>query len=266
MFFTHSSTSSIGYWFTGADEHQNLIVGNKIKNAHRGPPWMVVDQTISSVIVTARHWPGRLWRVRVIRMGDMSGLVANPGYWRASKIELIEALSCGVLFGMAGEAIVTLLQDIKCIDTERAALLQTNLPADAQQLWQLAWKNWNRRLPSPRTEYDDENEELTLGWPGRDDKEVSPVGRGFMLVQELFRQHVRETQGSAAFIRVEEDGETEEYLTPLWSAAIRALLFRMMALAEREYLSPSEFAQLSQSWNAVFVGKPCIRDRPGGLR
>ncbi|EHK0944211.1 TPA: hypothetical protein MNB55_000159 [Citrobacter farmeri] len=77
-----------------------------------------------------------------------------------------------------------------------------------------------------------------------------------MLAQELFRQHVRETQGSAAFIRVEEDGETEEYLTPLWTAALRALLFRMMALAEREYLSASEFAQLSQSWTTVFVGKP----------
>lgn len=59
----------------------------------------------------------------------MSGLVANPGYWRASKIELIEALSCGALFGVAGEVIVLLLQDIKHIDTERSALLQTSLPA-----------------------------------------------------------------------------------------------------------------------------------------
>lgn len=243
-----------GYWYAGRDEARALMPGMRLKNARSGPPWRVIDRQLSSTIVTAKSWPGRLWRARVIKMGDMSGLVAEPGYWRASEIELLEELPVGMLFGSHGDEIVALLEQISRLTPVQAAQLQAGLPEDAHRIWLRAWANWNSRLPFSRPE-DNDDDSLTLGWPGHHDKNLSPVGRGFMLMYDAIWQRARETEGASAFEQYTEAGEAEEKMTPKWSAAAHALAYRAMAVAECEHLSGEEYARLSESWSAVFAVK-----------
>ena len=75
-----SQTSSRdGYWFEHLNDDIALVRdGRQVRLARLQPPWLVVDQTIATLIVSS-GWPGRLWRARVTELGDMSGLVANPG-------------------------------------------------------------------------------------------------------------------------------------------------------------------------------------------
>lgn len=127
-----SQTSSRdGYWFEHLNDDIALVRdGRQVRLARLQPPWLVVDQTIATLIVSS-GWPGRLWRARVTELGDMSGLVANPGYWRAAAMELLEELPLSVLFGAHGERVVALLEQIQALSRTQAECLAANLDPDA---------------------------------------------------------------------------------------------------------------------------------------
>ena len=116
-----------GYWFEHLNDDIALVRdGRQVRLARLQPPWLVVDQTIATLIVSS-GWPGRLWRARVTELGDMSGLVANPGYWRAAAMELLEELPLSVLFGAHGERVVALLEQIQALSRTQAECLAANL-------------------------------------------------------------------------------------------------------------------------------------------
>ena len=72
----------------------------------------------------------------------MSGLVAQPGYWRAAAIELLQPLPLGTLFGPHGEAVVDILARIPELTREQAQALGAHLPADGWDRYGRAWERW----------------------------------------------------------------------------------------------------------------------------
>ncbi|MCH3859639.1 hypothetical protein LZC01_09790, partial [Campylobacter jejuni] len=110
--------------------------------ARAEPPWIVVDQSIASLTL-GRQWPGQLWRVRVTQLGDMSGLVAQPGYWRAAAIELLQPLPLALLFGPHGEGVLDVLARIPDLSREQARALGEHLPDDGWDRYGRAWARWS---------------------------------------------------------------------------------------------------------------------------
>lgn len=259
---THACPSDRdGFWFDAADPSLALErAGNHVRLARAEPPWIVVDQSIASLTL-GRHWPGRLWRVRVTQLGDMSGLVAQPGYWRAAAIELLQPLPLGTLFGPHGEAVVDILARIPELTREQAQALGAGLPDDGWDRYGRAWERWAADEDGPvATPPDGANEASPQSeWHGvlsaarRRGGAHSPIHAGFMQVHGLLRRRAEAVDGAAAFIREEdEDGEIDEWLAAPWDQASDALLFAAMARGAPQYLSAADAEALSRPWRDVF--------------
>ena len=218
---------------------------------------MIVDKQIESLIVTASQWPGSLWRARIVKQGDMSGLIANPSYWRACEIEIIEELPIGMLFGPYGEGIPPLLSQITTLTLSEVDKLHVNMAenSDAEAAWVRAWNFWNENLEYPRQHKYDCDEGMTLASPGNHDHEMSPVNRGFSLISDLIWQRARKVEGQNAFIEFIEFGEVELKLSPRWNAACKAFLQAAMALGMSQYFSNMETIALTRAWSSVFQPK-----------
>lgn len=240
-----------GYWLDCSDPSPVLNrTGNRVALAQAVPPWMVVDQSLASIII-GRRWPGRLWRVRVEELGDMSGLVARPGYWRAAAVELLEELPLASLFGANGDAVLDILAQIAGLSRVQAQALADGMPADAWRAYSRAWMRWSQAGSEPV----DTTEDAwwgTLAASRRGDKEKSPVHSGFLLIHSQLRQRAEEIDGKDAFVLIEEDGEIEQLLAPLWQAAGDALLFAAMARAAPQYVTDEDAVMLTQAWTRVF--------------
>jgi len=242
----------IGYWFAGNSSNFELKTGQKIKNAKAGPPYMVVDEQIETVLVTEESWPGSLWRAQVIKLGDMSNTVPNIWYRRAREIELIEELPIGMLFGVNGDKIASLLNQIIVLDSLTVDALHAN-SADksaTEAAYARAWEHWNINLKHPRSHTYDNG--LTLGSPSRHDKQMSPTNYGFSLISGLTNKRARELDGDAAFVEDDYYGEIELVLNPRWNAACRAFMYKAMALSMAQYLAHADVEILAQSWTSVF--------------
>ena len=222
-----------GYWFEHLNDDIALVRdGRQVRLARLQPPWLVVDQTIATLIVSS-GWPGRLWRARVTELGDMSGLVANPGYWRAAAMELLEELPLSVLFGAHGERVVALLEQIQALSRTQAECLAANLDPDAGHAYGRAWLRWSEAQGQQRSTPADDWEG-TLAAPGARGKDKSPIHSGFLLVHDQLRRRALALDGDQAIvIETDEDGETEEMLAPLWQDVSDALLYAAWRRARR---------------------------------
>jgi hypothetical protein len=243
-----------GYWF--ADKSRDaagLAAGAVIKNADDKPPFMVVYKGIANIIVTASNWGGSLWRARVVKLGDMSGLIPDVWYWRAVEIELIEEeLPAGLLFGNRGDEIARLANQIPTLTSEQADKLYAlkSEKSRAESAYARAWDCWNEGLAHPRSH--DYSGIVTLYSPSRDDTEGSPTNYGFTLIHNLVWKRAGELDGDAAFVEYLEDGETETELNPRWNAVSSAFLYQAMVLSMGHCLSESERAALTRAWSSVF--------------
>lgn len=244
-----------GYWYDYPDPSVALTrTGNRVALAQAVPPWMVVDQSLDSLVIGSR-WPGQLWRVRVEELGDMSGLVAQPGYWRAAAIDLLDEMPLSALFGPNGDAVLDILAPIGSLSRAQAQALAASLPDDAWMAYSRAWMRWSQAGGEQGAMTEEEwRGALAATRPG--DKARSPVHSGFLLIHSQLRQRAAEIDGDDAFILVEEDGEIEQLLTPLWKAASNALLFAAMARGAPQYVSDEDAVTLMQAWNRAF-------DEPG---
>ncbi|CAB3636011.1 MAG: hypothetical protein J0I68_05050 [Achromobacter sp.] len=262
---THASPAERdGFWFDAADPSLALErAGSHVRLARAEPPWIVVDQSIASLTL-GRHWPGQLWRVRVTQLGDMSGLVAQPGYWRAAAIELLQPLPLALLFGPHGEGVLDVLARIPDLSREQARALGEHLPDDGWDRYGRAWARWSSEEEGGATAPSGAVAEASppSEWYGvlaasrRRGGAHSPVHAGFMQVHKLLRQRAEAVDGEAAFIReVDEDGEVDESLAPPWDGASDALLFAAMARGAPQYLSADDVEVLARPWRGVF-GEP----------
>lgn len=247
----NSAPSLEGYWFDHADASVAFErAGSRVKLARAVPPWIVVDRSFSTIAIGSR-WPGQLWRVQVLELGDMSGLVAQPGYWRAAAIELLEALPLSALFGANGAAVLDILAQIGQLSRAQAEALDRNLDPDAWAAYSRAWMEWSQSGAESRSTQEEEWRG-TLAASRASDKARSPIHSGFLLIHAQLRQRALNLDGDGAFRLVEEDGQTEQVLAPLWQNACDAFLFAAMALAAPQYVSTADGAVLTQAWHSVF--------------
>ncbi|WP_254636715.1 hypothetical protein [Achromobacter sp. GbtcB20] len=243
----------VGYWFDLPDPAFKLIrSADRVSLVKPVPPWIVVDQALDSIVIGSR-WPGRLWRVRVEKQDDMSDLVAQPGYWRASAIALLEELPLSALFGPNGEGVLEIVEQIGTLSRSQAQALADNLPEDAWRAYSRAWMRWSQQGGEPTSNGEDDWRG-TLAAARRDDKARSPVHAGFLLIHDQLRKRAEQVDGGGAFILVEEDGETEQVLNPLWQAACDALLFAAMARGAPQYVTEADALTLTQAWTRVLDG------------
>lgn len=248
------SSQREGYWYAYPAMASELEKeGAVVKRVKAEPPWLIVDQSLGSVIVTARHWPGQLWKARVETLGDMSGLVARPGYWRASSIELIEEIPVSALFGPHGDAIVALLAQVSALSPKQAEALQSNAAPHAWEAYSRAWTHWSETRKHPRSG-SSENWRGVLAAPHGNDKEKSPINGGFALISDLVRRRAQALEGHDAFtLESDDDGESEEVLTPKWSGASAAFLQAAMALgAPAHVMTAIDRDALTHAWRRVF--------------
>ncbi len=243
-----------GYWFDSLDPSVELKrTAGRVARPKAKPPWIVVDESLDSIVIGSR-WPGQLWRVRVVKLGDMSGLVAQPGYWRASTIELLEELPLSALFGSIGDAVLEIIAQIRKLSRIEAQGLADNLPADAHLAYSRAWMQWSQQGAEPTHDSVDEWRG-TLAATRRGDKARSPIHSGFLLIHAQLRLRAEQVDGDSAFVVVEEDGETEQILAPLWQGACDALLFAAMAKAAPQYVAEQDAVTLAHAWTRVFDGE-----------
>ncbi|CAB3642980.1 hypothetical protein [Achromobacter pestifer] len=246
-----SSASLEGYWFDCLDPSIALDrSGNEVRLPKAAPPWLVVDQSIASITIGSR-WPGQLWRVRVQTLGDMSGLVAQPGYWRAQAIELLEAIPLSTLFGPQGEAVMDIITRVDTLTRVEAQALEANLHPSAWTAYSRAWMRWSTARGETR-QMEEEEWRGTLAASTGSDKQHSPIQSGFLLIHSLLRQRADAIDGDNAFTRIEEDGEIEIVLKPLWRNACDAILFAAMARGAPQCVSPDDAAVLTRAWGRVF--------------
>ncbi|WZB71932.1 hypothetical protein WJ968_09535 [Achromobacter xylosoxidans] len=189
---------------------------------------------------------------RVTELGDMSGLVANPGYWRAAAMELLEELPLSVLFGAHGERVVALLEQIQALSRTQAECLAANLDPDAGHAYGRAWLRWSEAQGQQRSTPADDWEG-TLAAPGARGKDKSPIHSGFLLVHDQLRRRALALDGDQAIvIETDEDGETEEMLAPLWQDVSDALLYAAMAQGAPQYVDAGDEAALMRAWRACY--------------
>lgn len=242
-----------GFWFDVPDASGALVRdGSLVRLAAAAPPWMVVDQTLASITVGSR-WPGELWRVHVKELGDMSGLVAQPGYWRASAIELLQALPLSQLFGPHGDAILTILDAIGQLSRAQVQALADNADAGAPDAYGRAWMRWLQAGGEHRSTQPSEWHG-TLAASRRGDKERSPIHSGFLLIHAQLRKRAQAVDGDDAFELIEDDGDIEQVLAPLWQQACDALLFTAMAQGAPQYVHEADAPVLNRAWHAAATG------------
>ena len=242
-----------GYWYDASDPRTALVRdANHVRRAAAGPPWMVVDQHIASITIGS-SWPGRLWRVRVTELGDMSGLVAQPGYWRASGVEIIEALPLSTLFGPHGDAVLDVLARIDSLTAPQAEALSAARAAGAEAAYGRAWARWADPASAPAHDSDWAG---TLAAHGRHGNEHSPVHAGFMLIHSQLWKRAQAIGGPDVILRIEDedDGEIEETLAAPWDGACSALLHAAMARGAPGLVSEADSTTLTRAFDTVFAG------------
>jgi len=252
-------SSHTGFWYDDRQERPGLRrFGNQLRYVNGGPPWLIVNHTLSSIVVSGESWPGRLWRARVIELGDTSTWVWSPLHTQAAAIELVDEMPLSLLFGFHGEAIVPLLDQISALSPERARAFLLNEHAAAPAAYARAWWRWNEGLLHRRWQSID-GIGGPLAFPSKHDDQLSPINSGFLAIHDLVWRQARRMEGDAALERHTNDhGETAERLSPKWAATRHAYLYAAMALGAPQFLTRFDRTALVDCWDKVFNPHPYV--------
>ena len=208
--------------------------GAIVRNADSGPPWIVVDHSIESVIVA--KWPGRLWSVEILKAApDQPGASAN--YTRAVSVRVLEERPVSALFGPHGQAVCRVIERAGALTVEDLALLREAGHPLARSAYSRAWHKWLGRT-EPAEDYAD-----TLAISGGSTR--SPIGSGFTVLYSVLSTRARSLVGDAAFV-VDEDGDAA--FAPDWEAAAQAFLHAAMAYGAPELTSQADAEALAAAW------------------
>ncbi|HWA91851.1 MAG TPA: hypothetical protein VG889_17565 [Rhizomicrobium sp.] len=217
-----------------------------------GPPWIVVHAAPDAVLVT--HWPGRLWRVRVLRRGREQPL-ADARYTRADTVEAIEELPCAILFGAHGDAICRVLDAAAALTRDAAERLSAARHPDCDAAYLRVWNGWSGgALASPERPLMIAGRDQPLATGGR----KSPVGGTLMTVHGAVGRRAGAIDGAAAF----RDEDDDTFLAPPWDGASDALLHAALALGAPELCEPRERDALLAAWEAVYGETGSLSGRP----
>jgi hypothetical protein len=206
--------------------------GRTIGNADGGPPWIVVDQAIESIVVA--KWPGKLWRVSVLKAASEQP-AAYAKYRRAVAVEVVGEEPVWRLFGAYGEAVCRIIERARTITLDDIARLENAVRDEAREAYSRAW---NRFLGDAH----DHTVTLAAG------DFRSPVGAGFTVLHNVIVERARTLTNGAA-LTVDDDDDV--VLANNWSAASDAFLHAAMAQGAPELMSPADTELLTAAWKRV---------------
>jgi hypothetical protein len=213
-------------------------VGATVQNAGGGPPWIVVDHSVVSVIVT--KWPGRLWKVEILEAAREQPH-AGVNYTRAVSVKVIEEMATSELFGPHGSRVYAMIERARALTTEDLAVLGASVHSLARAAYSRGWRKW-LGLGEPESGDPSEDYADTLAVPGGT---RSPIHSGFTVLHSVLAERARGLVGDAAFVV---DDEGNQSFTPEWASAADAFLHAAMAFGAPELLSPTDREAITQAW------------------
>jgi hypothetical protein len=251
-FGLHAARRTKGYVYVSAEDGGPMAVaktGATIRAAKRGPPWIVVDHELSSVIVA--KWPGRLWSVEVtdpVTAKDQAAVggppISSAQYTRAVGVQIAEELPASMLFGPHGDAVSTVIDAARTLNAEQAAKLSAARHPDAGRAYDRIWRAWLRDRGLQDADAED-SLDGTLATGGV--RPASPINSGLsVLHNELFRR-AKALSGDAA---TETDGD-DIWLVDPWHGACAALLDVALASGAPELVGSTDGEILAFAWRAV---------------
>ena len=101
----------LGFTYVSAEEpaqFAGVTPGLTVGTFTDKPPWIVVDLSLSSVVVA--RWPGKLWEVQILRRAGEQPRVGAT-YVRATAVRIERELPSATLFGKNGHAIEEVLRN-----------------------------------------------------------------------------------------------------------------------------------------------------------
>ena len=212
--------------------------GGVARNDDDGPPWIVVDHAIDSIVLS--KWPGRLWKVEVVKAAPEQAR-ADAGYTRAVAVRVIEEMPLAVLFGAHGDAVLDVIAKASAVTIEQVAALDAAADAEARAAYSRAWSRW-----LGEDESDDLHADTLAAFSGAGGR--SPIGSGFTVLHTVIAEWAHALAGEAAFV---EDEEGDPMFAPEWQSAVDAFLHAAMALGAPETAS-TDSRVLTAAWEAVF--------------
>lgn len=231
-----------------ADERRDLRFaqaepGDEIRNDTRDAPWIVVDHSLDSILVTS--WPGTLWEAEVI---DADFPQTHDGdYTRAVAVRILRRLPSHELFGPNGEAVAWIVDRSSNLTRDEAETLAHHRAPDAGRVYSRAWQNWDQ-LPDDKRVFEDWEGIIGAGGTGP----VSPIRRGLSAVFNAVCASALEIDGENAWF--DEDGPDEDpdmHLIEPWAAASLCLIEAAMALGAPDLLPAEDRALLTAPWRAL---------------
>jgi hypothetical protein len=227
----------------GDERLAGAVPGQVIRNDGSGPPWIVVDHSIDSVV--AARWPGKLWEVEVLEAAPEQPR-EGAGYTRAVAVRVLRELPVSVLFGDHGEEVLRVITKAASIDAGEVEALAARSGEAARKAYSHAWNAWLEKVePGSYHRGADHSDTLAVHAAGT----RSPIGAGFLVLCAVFGDRARDVGGERAFTT---DAEGETCITGPWGSARDALLDAAMALGAPELTSGADRRILLEAWEGCF--------------
>jgi hypothetical protein len=221
--------------------------------AGRGPPWIVVDHELASIVVA--KWPGRLWRVEVvdaIRKAEMKahgGLRDDAPYTRAAAVKVLEEIPVASLFGARGAQVCTVIAAASELTLERAEALPGARHREAGAAQTRVWRRWLSENRVADRYADDLDGTLAIS-----DKR-SPVGAGLSVISSQTGRRAEAIAGRAVWIQDPADDEGV-WLGEPWLTASLSLLDAALCFGAPEFVADDDRRVLAKAWRDVIGGDP----------
>lgn len=206
------------------------------------PPWIVVDHSLSSIVIPS--WPGKLWEVQVLKLASDQPR-EGAGYVRATAVRIEKEVPPALLFGKNGVAVVEIFDHAQRLTVEQRDCLANHHVAASDRVFSTAWNRWLSKIdPASPHQGQDHSDTLAITSAGS----RSPVGSAFTVLHSIVSQRARELEGDAAFI-VEDD---EVSFASLWASAFSTLLHACMAVGtDADLLSDGERLDLLSGYSTL---------------
>jgi hypothetical protein len=222
--------------------------GQLVRNPGRGPPWIVVDHELSSVVVAG--WPGRLWEVEIVdaiaNQESGSSIRDDAGYTRAAAVRVLRSVPVATLFGEHGTPVCTVIDAATRLDPEQARMLCDARHPEAREAYSRVWRRWfvSENIPLHRLSNEPEG---TLAIARDTAKYGSPVGRALLIISSVVDERARTVSGKGV-LGTDPANAEELCLAEPWASAKLALLDAALAFGAPD-LSPSADRQiLTAAW------------------
>jgi hypothetical protein len=196
--------------------------GDLIVNENRKPPYIVVDHSFDTTIVT--KWPGKLFEVEIINQSkekDLNkGLVDNIWYTRTLGVRILKEVPVSQLFGQNGRSISRIIDLTRNLTQEQVNTLAKYDLKSRRELYVKVWRNWIK-MSDPDYVYLNEDHENTLKVFLKNQRYHSPIREGLSVISSQFSVRAEEINKELAF-GIDEEGES--FLQPIWAHACEVLL------------------------------------------